>query len=163
MTPPWITRAPAQLVVLSAITALMITALYLWQGPSTSPSCSTYESGTESINGHVYYCETIDLSGTLLECPWNPNGSWFGPATTVALWPYVFHLAPYQCYEVGGTVVSVTEPNGTTFFGETRFGGPAGFSRTTWFASDNETGIYQASFPGNITSNPVTLFLEEGQ
>jgi len=70
-----------------------------------------------------------------------------------------FHLAPWTCGIDAGTAILVVETNGTAYYGQTSFAGPAnGPGPTPWFAPDFESGVYQSS----PADRNVTLYVEVG-
>jgi hypothetical protein len=150
-------RARTAAFVATAIAVVVILVLWVFPGYlSVSTGCS---SGV-AVNDRTYHCETVVVSSPTLNCPFLTNGTWNGPSLSESFSSFTFHLAVWICHSLAGTAVSVTQPNGTTFWGGTAFGGPytPGNPGSHWFAPDNESGIYQASFD----DKNITLYVEVG-
>jgi hypothetical protein len=152
------TVSPTRCAVRTTFAALVITVLAIfllfeWPGFLVGNHCAPIGVRTELINGHDYCTETVQLNYPNPQCPTPGNGT----TTPVGLYRFTFELSPWVCSHDAGTVVTVIEPNGTTFHGGTTSGGPFG-PTTTWFAHDNESGIYQPSF----TRFDITLYVETG-
>jgi hypothetical protein len=148
-------RAVRTTFAVLAITVQAIFLLFEWPGYLTN-HCGAWGVATESIHGHSYCYETVLLTRPTSGV--STNGSWNRPPMTVGFWSFTFHLARYMAGDAGGTSVSVVEPNGTTIYGTTLFGGPVWAQRDTWIAPDNESGIYQPSFH----DSNITLYVEIG-
>ena len=146
------TRAVFAIVASGVATALIIIVLFGWPGFLVELHCSP----TTDLRGVDYCYESALVAGPAQACPFQANGTWTGPFLTVAFWGFTFHLERYQCGEVGGTAVSVTEPMGAMFYGSTSFGGPITNLFPNWFAPDNESGIFQPTF----SDLNVTLYVE---
>lgn len=141
------------------VAVIVVLLVFVWPGFVSGPRCPGY-SATTSANGRTYCYESVSLTGTPLNCPWQANGTWSGPSKQVDF-GFTFHLVLYYCGPgpgVGGTAVSVEEGNGTTYWGGTGFGGSLGNSHSSWFAPDNRSGIYQP-VAGLAATVDVTIYV----
>ncbi|MGA7649997.1 MAG: hypothetical protein ACLP8V_02035 [Thermoplasmata archaeon] len=154
-------RATVVTSAATAITVLVVVLLFVWPGYLSTGSCGSAGSPTETVQGRTYYsCTIIEQTTPIANCAALENGTWTGQAMSTVISSFTFDLAVFSCGEVGGTVVSVTEPNGTTYNGGTGFGGPATPRiGSSWFTPDYEAGIYQFNF----SDSNVTLFVETGK
>lgn len=124
----------------------------------TASGCSGYDPEVRimSFNNRTYCGDMVSVTG-----PWmlvnNTTDAWAEPTANVTLFGYAFELAPLQEGEVGGILVSITEPGGAQYHGWLRFGGPVGATISSWFTTDNESGVWEPGFNAD-----VTLLVEAG-
>lgn len=107
----------------------------------------TYCGETLSVGSPVYPGDIVNGSTYLL----------YGPTTSVQFLGYGFAFHTEYTWVSSWLNVTISEPNGTVLHGGPGWenngplprGGP--WARPTWFAPDNESGVYESTFLANVT------------
>lgn len=148
------------------IAVIAILLLFVWPAFLVPTKCTSSPSvlgvPTMLVDNHTYCFETVYVPPPASACLPVQNGTPESPATVAQFWGFTFHLVRYDCTDVASLFASVSEPNGTIYYGGLAVGCPEPMEARCagpWFTPDNESGVGMAHpLFGNFT-----LYVEVGK
>ena len=142
--------ARAMAIVVGAILVAAGASFFiLSEFPTSGNRCNSQTRGLAMLtfNGRTYCSRTMTVGAPVSDA----NGTGSGPVTNESFLGFGFSFCSVVWGDNGGLAVTITEPNGTSFFGGPYFTSVRGELSTTWFTPDNESGVYEPGFLANAS------------